>query len=87
MIEDHDSAARIANGEGNTRVSSRAKYVASAAAESVTRNAIQVHGGVGYSKALPLERYHRDAKILSLIGGTTEIQQTTVARELLEGRP
>jgi len=79
----YDSAARIADGEGDTRVSSRAKYVASDAAEFVTRNAIQVHGGVGYSKALPLERYYRDAKILSIIGGTTEIQQTTVARSLL----
>ena len=79
----YDSAARIAEGAGDTRRSSRAKYVASEAAEFVTRNAIQVHGGKGYSKALPLERYYRDAKILSIIGGTTEIQQTTVARELL----
>lgn len=79
----YDSAARISAGEGDTRRSSRAKYVASEAAEFVTRNAIQVHGGTGYSKALPLERYYRDAKILSIIGGTTEIQQTTVARELL----
>lgn len=82
----YDSAARIAAGDGDTRRSSRAKYVASDAAEFVTRNAIQVHGGRGYSKALPLERYYRDAKILSIIGGTTEIQKTTVARELLEER-
>jgi alkylation response protein AidB-like acyl-CoA dehydrogenase len=80
----YDSAARIAEGDGDTRRSSRAKYVASDAAEFVTRNAVQVHGGRGYSTELPLERYYRDAKILSIIGGTTEIQQTTVARELLE---
>jgi hypothetical protein len=79
----YDSAAEIAAGAGDTRLSSRAKYVASDAAEFVTRNAIQVHGGKGYSAALPLERYYRDAKILSIIGGTTEIQQTTVARQLL----
>jgi alkylation response protein AidB-like acyl-CoA dehydrogenase len=80
----YDSAAAIAAGEGDTRRSSRAKYVASDAAEFVTRNAIQVHGGKGYATTLPLERYYRDAKILSIIGGTTEIQQTTVARELLD---
>jgi len=80
----YDSATRIARGAGDTRRSSRAKYVASEAAEFVTRNAMQVHGGKGYSTALPLERYYRDAKILSIIGGTTEIQQTTVARELLK---
>jgi alkylation response protein AidB-like acyl-CoA dehydrogenase len=83
----YDSATRIADGEPDTRRSSRAKYVASEAAEFVTRNAIQVHGGKGYAKSLPLERYYRDAKILSIIGGTTEIQQTTVARELLDRHP
>lgn len=80
----YSSAAAIADGDADTRRSSKAKYVASDAAEFVTRNAIQVHGGKGYRTDLPLERYYRDAKILSIIGGTTEIQKTTVARELLE---
>jgi alkylation response protein AidB-like acyl-CoA dehydrogenase len=80
----YESAAAIAEGEGDTRTSSKAKFVASDAAEFVTRNAMQVHGGQGYSKALPLERYYRDAKILSIIGGTTEIQKTTVASQALD---
>ncbi|AGB36617.1 acyl-CoA dehydrogenase family protein [Natronococcus occultus] len=79
----YDSATAIADGEGNTRKSSKAKYVASEAAEFVTRNAIQIYGGKGYRTDLPLERYYRDAKILSIIGGTTEIQKTTVAGEAL----
>jgi len=79
----YDSAKRIADGEASTRQSSKAKYVAGEAAEFVTRNAMQVHGGKGYRKDLPLERYYRDAKILSIIGGTTEIQKTTVAGEAL----
>ncbi|NKE36289.1 acyl-CoA dehydrogenase [Natronococcus sp. JC468] len=79
----YDSATAIAEGEGDTRKSSKAKYVASEAAEFVTRNAIQIHGGKGYRTDLPLERYYRDAKILSIIGGTTEIQKTTVAGEAL----
>lgn len=80
----YDSAHAIANGNGDTRKSSKAKYVASDAAEFVTRNAIQVYGGKGYRKDLPLERYYRDAKILSIIGGTTEIQKTTVAGKALD---
>jgi butyryl-CoA dehydrogenase len=79
----YDSAIAIANGEANTRKSSRAKFAASEAAEFVTRNAIQVYGGKGYRTDLPLERFYRDAKILSIIGGTNEIQRTTVASEAL----
>jgi len=79
----YDSAHAIAAGEPDTRTSSRAKWVGSEAAEFVTRNAIQVHGGKGYRRDLPLERYYRDAKILSIIGGTTEIQKTTVAKQAL----
>lgn len=77
------SAGTIADGEGDTRKSSKAKFVASDTAEFVTRNAMQVYGGKGYRKDLPLERYYRDARILSIIGGTTEIQKTTVAKQAL----
>ena len=79
----YDSAAAIADGDGDTRASSKAKFVASDAAEFVARNAIQIHGGKGYRTDLPLERYYRDAKILSIIGGTTEIQKTTAAEAAL----
>lgn len=78
------SAAAIADGTHDTRLSSQAKYLGSETAESVTRSAIQVYGGKGYSKEYPLERYYRDAKILSIIGGTNEIQKTTIAREQLD---
>lgn len=80
----YDSAHGIATGEPDTRRSSRAKWTASEAAEFVTRNAMQIYGGKGYSTEYPLERYYRDAKILSIIGGTNEIQQTTVAQQLLD---
>lgn len=77
------SAAAIAQNKAKTRYSSMAKYQGSEAAEFVSRNAIQIYGGKGYRKDYPLERYYRDAKILSIIGGTNEIQKTTIARELL----
>ena len=78
------SAATIADEDGDTRRSSKAKFVASDVAEFVTRNAMQVHGGKGYRTDLPLERYYRDARILGIIGGTTEIQKTTVATQALD---
>ena len=80
----YSSARRIADGDAETRASSAAKLAGSEAAEFVTRNAIQIYGGRGYRKDEPLERFHRDAKILSLIGGTSEIQRTTIARETLD---
>ncbi|MGQ4555371.1 acyl-CoA dehydrogenase family protein [Halobellus sp. GM3] len=79
----YDSAVRIADGESDTRASSRAKFTASDAAEFCTRNAMQIFGGKGYRTDYPLERYYRDARILSIIGGTSEIQKTTVASEAL----
>ncbi|MDY6765547.1 MAG: acyl-CoA dehydrogenase family protein [Halobacteria archaeon] len=79
----YESAHSISRGDHDTRKSSKAKYHASDVAEFVTRNAIQVYGGKGYRKDYPLERFYRDAKILSIIGGTTEIQKTTVARQVL----
>lgn len=80
----YSSAHRIANDASDTRASSTAKLAGSEAAEFVTRNAIQIYGGRGYRTDEPLERYYRDAKILSLIGGTSEIQRTTIARETLD---
>ncbi|MHC3437480.1 acyl-CoA dehydrogenase family protein [Natrialbaceae archaeon A-gly3] len=80
----YQSANAIAAGSPETRLSSKAKYAGSNTAEFVTRNAMQVYGGKGYRTDLPLERYYRDAKILSIIGGTTEIQKTTIARETLD---
>ncbi|MFB6093109.1 MAG: acyl-CoA dehydrogenase family protein [Haloquadratum sp.] len=79
----YDSAVRIADGDGDTRASSRAKFTASEAAEFCARNAMQIFGGKGYRTDYPLERYYRDARILSIIGGTAEIQKTTVASEAL----
>jgi alkylation response protein AidB-like acyl-CoA dehydrogenase len=80
----YSSANRIAEDAPDTRASSAAKLAGSEAAEFVTRNAIQIYGGKGYRTDEPLERYFRDAKILSLIGGTSEIQRTTIARETLD---
>ncbi|SFR63946.1 acyl-CoA dehydrogenase family protein [Halogeometricum limi] len=80
----YSAAHAIADDAAETRLSSSAKLAGSETAEFVTRNAMQVYGGKGYRTDLPLERYYRDARILSLIGGTSEIQRTTIARETLD---
>jgi len=57
-----------------------AKLTASESAMWITHQAIQVHGGMGYSKEMPLERYFRDAKITEIYEGTSEIQRMVIAR-------
>lgn len=61
-----------------------AKLYASDVAVRVTRNAIQVHGGYGYTKDYPVERYYRDAKITELYEGTSEVQKMVIAAEMLK---
>lgn len=69
-----------------TREASMAKLFASETAMWVTEKAIQVHGGVGYSKELPIERYFRDAKVTEIYEGTSEIQRLVIARSVLENQ-
>src|SRR5210317_577492 len=67
-------------GRRNTLNASMAKVFASETAMWVTHQAIQIHGGMGYSKELPLERYFRDAKITEIYEGTSEIQRMVIGR-------
>ena len=61
-----------------------AKLYGSDIAMQVTRDAIQIHGGYGFIKDYPLERFYRDAKITEIYEGTSEIQRLVIARELLK---
>lgn len=70
------------NGGRYTMESSIAKLYASETANFVAKEAIQIHGGMGYSRELPLERYFRDAKITEIYEGTSEIQRMVIARSL-----
>jgi len=67
-------------GAKNTLNASMAKLFASETCMYVTHQAVQIHGGMGYSKELPLERYFRDAKITEIYEGTSEIQRMVIAR-------
>ncbi len=68
------------SGAKNTLNASIAKLFASETCMWVTHQAVQIHGGMGYSKELPLERYFRDAKITEIYEGTSEIQRMVIAR-------
>ncbi|KAB1193852.1 acyl-CoA dehydrogenase [Haloferax sp. MBLA0076] len=78
-------AARVADaGEDPRTAASMAKYYASEAAVDVTNEAVQVHGGYGYTTDFDVERYYRDAKITTIYEGTSEIQKEVIARSLLD---
>lgn len=74
--------AAAKTGARYTMESSMAKLFASETAMWVTTQAIQLHGGMGYSKEMPLERYFRDAKITEIYEGTSEIQRIVIARNM-----
>lgn len=63
---------------------SRAKLYASEMANRVCAKAVQIHGSQGYSRESDVERYYRDARVLTIYEGTSEIQRTVIARELLK---
>ncbi|MBI1795365.1 MAG: acyl-CoA dehydrogenase [Chloroflexi bacterium] len=70
-------------GERFTLQSSMAKLFASETAMFCAHAAVQIHGGMGYSKELPVERYFRDAKITEIYEGTSEIQRLVISRSEL----
>jgi len=67
-----------------TKESSMAKLYASEVAMRVTEEAIQIHGGYGYTREYPVERYFRDAKLMTIGEGTSEIQRLIIARQILD---
>ena len=73
-----DEAKRT--GGRNSLNGSMAKLYASEAAMFITHQSLQIHGGMGYSKELPIERYFRDAKITEIYEGTSEIQRMLIGR-------
>jgi acyl-CoA dehydrogenase len=77
------SAALLDGGMRNTVESSHAKRFAADSAMEVTTDAVQVYGGYGFIKEYPVEKLMRDAKIMQLYEGTSQIQRLVIARETL----
>jgi alkylation response protein AidB-like acyl-CoA dehydrogenase len=80
----YDAAAKIDAGEDPTKLASMAKLYASEIAEEVASDAVQLHGGNGYTRDYPVERQFRHTKIYQVGEGTSEIQRNIIADELLE---
>jgi acyl-CoA dehydrogenase len=80
----HQSAWLLDNGQKNTLVSSYAKCFAADMAMKVTTDAVQVYGGYGYIKDYPVEKLMRDAKLIQVYEGTSQVQRIVIARELFK---
>ena len=78
-----NSAFLLDQGVRNSRVSSMAKRFAADSAMEVTTDAVQVYGGYGFIKEYPVEKLMRDAKIMQLYEGTSQIQRLVIAKEVL----
>ncbi|MEY3243121.1 MAG: hypothetical protein RIR11_4560 [Bacteroidota bacterium] len=68
-----------------TKEAAMAKYYASEVSVEVSTDAVQVHGGYGYTKDFPVEKFYRDAKLCTIGEGTSEIQKLVIAREVFKG--
>ena len=74
------------HGQRVTKESAMAKLFASEAAVEITNEALQIHGGYGFTKDYPVEKFYRDVKLCTIGEGTSEIQRLVIARQLLSAR-
>ena len=81
----HSAAEKKDRGERADLESGMAKYYSSEICSQVTMDAMRIHGGYGYIKDLPIERYYRDAPLMILGEGTNEVLRLLIARRLLDG--
>jgi len=72
-------------GQKVTKISAMAKYYASEVCVRVSNDAVQIHGGYGYTKDFPVEKFYRDSKLCTIGEGTSEIQKLVISREVLKG--
>ena len=82
MLAWHDAAARLVAGEPFKKQAAIAKLTASNAAMDNARDATQIFGGYGFMNEFPVARFYRDAKVLEIGEGTSEVQRMVIAREL-----
>ena len=81
------SAASLKDrGENYTRQASIAKLFASEMVNRITGKALQIHGGYGFTKDYPVERFYRDARVFTIYEGTSEIQRVVISNQILRDR-
>jgi acyl-CoA dehydrogenase len=79
----HDAADKKIRGENFIKEAAQAKLYASEISREVANEGIQIHGGYGYTKDFPAERFYRDAKLNEIYEGTSEVLRNTIAQHLL----
>jgi hypothetical protein len=79
----YQAAERIDRGQPDSKLCSIAKLYSSEAAVRATNEAVQIHGGYGFIKDYPAEKFYRDVKVCTIGEGTSEIQRLIIARHLL----
>ncbi|MGN6609717.1 MAG: acyl-CoA dehydrogenase family protein [Jatrophihabitans sp.] len=79
------AAWQLEQGRDNRHASSIAKLSGAVMANHVVDRVLQIHGGMGYTKELPIERWYRELRLLRIFEGTDEIQRRSIARNLLKG--
>lgn len=80
----HKAAFLKNEGRKMTKISAMAKMYASEVCVKVANEAVQIHGGYGYTKDFPVEKFYRDAKLCTIGEGTTEIQKVVIAKNILK---
>ena len=79
----HKAAWLLDNLQPNTQLASYAKAFAADSCMQIATDAVQIYGGYGYSKEYPVEKIMRDAKLIQLYEGTSQIQRLVIAKEIL----
>jgi alkylation response protein AidB-like acyl-CoA dehydrogenase len=82
----YSAAAMKDRGEDYTQQASMAKLFASEMVNRVTANALQLHGGYGFTKEYPVERYYRDARVFTIYEGTSEIQRVVISNHIFKDK-
>ncbi|WP_046471758.1 acyl-CoA dehydrogenase family protein [Allosalinactinospora lopnorensis] len=80
------AAWQVDQGRDSRHAQSIAKLFGGVKANEIVDRMMQIHGGMGYTRELPIERWYRDLRLLRIFEGTDEIQRRTIARDLLKGR-
>jgi alkylation response protein AidB-like acyl-CoA dehydrogenase len=80
----HKAASKKNSGEKMTKIGAMAKMYASEVCVRAANEAVQIHGGYGYTKEFPVEKFYRDSKLCTIGEGTTEIQKLVIARNILK---
>ena len=79
------AAWQVDQGMDSRQAQSMAKLYGGTRANEIVDRILQLHGGMGYTRELPIERWYRDLRLLRIFEGTDEIQRRTIARNLLKG--